>query len=140
MRSYDQNGNPVISTSVETLNEDGSFSLTNPCPAGTYDILFKVEGGLAVLSEDVQLVAGMNNLVTDPVVLGDVNNNNAINIVDISSVISIFGTQSGDITYNYLKDLNCDGVVNVVDISIVTSRLGMSGAQFTAPAPGTSPE
>ncbi|NEN25456.1 hypothetical protein G3O08_18350, partial [Cryomorpha ignava] len=132
LMKYDINGNQVISTFVETLNDDGSFALTNECPAGTYDILFKVDGGLAVLSEDVTLVPGLNILTTESVLLGDINNDNRVNLLDISALGAGFGSVTGNSNFNFLADLNCDGNIGIIDVSIINNRFGMIGDKFEA--------
>ena len=58
---------------------------------------------------------------------GDINNNNAINIVDLSVLNASYGFSSSSGNYNYLADLNCDGAVNIVDISILNAGFGMVG-------------
>ena len=54
------------------------------------------------------------------VLLGDLNFDQIINVVDIISIINII-TLSLD--YNYLADLNDDGIINVIDIIAVVNMI-----------------
>ena len=54
------------------------------------------------------------------VLLGDLNFDQIINVVDIISIVNII-TLSLD--YNYLADLNDDGIINVIDIIAVVNMI-----------------
>jgi hypothetical protein len=57
---------------------------------------------------------------------GNMNNDNEVNIVDVSIVALAFGTQRGDPKYNLKFDVNGDGKIDIVDISIVAIAFGKS--------------
>ncbi len=121
---------PMITT---TLNVGGGFAIdggANIAP-GTYSIWVKVAGTLAITTENVVLSAGINAFSVGPVVRGDVNNNNGINILDYSAMSLAFGTAVGNPNYNLLADLNCDGAINILDVSI----LGLGFPQAGDPLP-----
>ncbi len=114
-----------------TLSPSGTFVANSiDIPAGTYDILVKVQGALAILSEDVVLNGGANSLSTGPVVLGDLNGDNQINLFDISQFTVSFGSSVGEAAYSLLADFNCDGTVNLFDISSLNNGFGQSGDGF----------
>ncbi|NEN24792.1 hypothetical protein G3O08_14910 [Cryomorpha ignava] len=118
----------AIYTATTTLSTSGTFVINSiDIPAGTYDVLVKVQGALAVLSQDVVLSAGSNSLTTGPVVLGDINNNNVINVLDLSVFSASFLTTAGSPGYNFLADLNCDGVINIFDVSILGAGFNQTG-------------
>ena len=123
---------PTINT---TLNVGGGFAIgggANIAP-GTYSIWVKVAGALAITTENVVLSSGVNAFSVGPVVRGDVNNNNGINILDYSAMSLAFGTAVGNPNYNLLADLNCDGVINILDVSII--GLGFPQAGDPIPTP-----
>jgi len=111
-----------------TLNPDGSFALvgTDIIP-GTYDILVNVDGGLAKLLENVVISSGSNGITVSAIVLGDLNNNNVINVTDYSLLGAAFGSVTGDANFSFRADLNCNGAVNVTDLSILGLGFGQSG-------------
>ena len=88
----------------------------------------KVSGYLSAGLGNQTLVNGANNLNFGSLLPGDINNDNVVNIIDVSYVNSTFGKTSGQADFNPLADFNCDGVVNIIDISILNSSFGMSGA------------
>src|SRR5207245_11756483 len=57
-------------------------------------------------------------------VVGDVNGDGKVNIVDMSMVGSTFGSKLGDPRYNPAADLNQDGRIDISDMSIVGSNFG----------------
>lgn len=112
-----------------TLDPDGSFTL-NGSPdllPGTYSVLIKVDGALAKVKLSVSISAGTNSVSFSSLDMGDINNDNFINISDVSQLNASFGLSAGDTGYNQLADLNCDGTVNIVDISILNSGYGQQG-------------
>jgi len=57
-------------------------------------------------------------------VLGDLNGNNAVNIVDLLIVAQAFGSTPNDTDWNAVTDVNKDGNVNILDLNIVARRFG----------------
>ena len=115
-------------TTVVTLSSAGTFELSGlDILPGTYDILVTVDGALAKLTENIEINSGTNSFVSDPVILGDLNASNSINVADLSLVGTAFGSVSGDTNFNLLADLNCNGVVNVTDISLLGASFGLQG-------------
>src|SRR5437868_11742958 len=56
----------------------------------------------------------------NPNLPGDLNNDNSVNVTDLSILLSNYGTA------NSSADINTDGTVNVLDLSILLSHYGQS--------------
>lgn len=54
----------------------------------------------------------------------DLNDDGAVNILDISIVARAFGSKAGDPSWNELADLDKNSVVNIIDISMVAKDFG----------------
>jgi hypothetical protein len=70
-----------------------------------------VNGEITELGE-IQLVAG------------DINNDNEINIADVTLLASHYGALLGDANYSASADLNVDERINVQDLAILASHFG----------------
>jgi hypothetical protein len=72
----------------------------------------------------------IKSFASNPNLLGDLNNDNIVNVSDLSMLLSKYG--SNDAT----ADINSDGTVNIADLSILLSNYGKtySGSDSTAPA------
>lgn len=57
-------------------------------------------------------------------VVGDVNGDGVVNVIDLSIVSLSYGTFEGEPDYNPEADLNEDGVVDMRDLTIVAMHLG----------------
>jgi hypothetical protein len=57
---------------------------------------------------------------SNPNLPGDLNNDNVVNAIDLSTLLSNYGTS------NAAGDANSDGAVNAIDLSIVLSHYGQS--------------
>ena len=90
--------------------------------------------GVYQISGQVQAVPGEanigNNILQGPNFFvrmkGDVNGDCKVDIVDLASEGSSFGSTPGILRWNTNTDLNNDGVVNVVDLVLVASAFGQS--------------
>ena len=123
-------GTSVLLYSFETtIDSNGDFNLGNGIEEGNYNIYAKIDGSLAKAFINTALFPGDNTLSLGTFIFGDLNNNNTINLSDLSLQNVSFGAAEGESNYNYLADLNCDGSVTVVDISILISGFGLSGGQ-----------
>jgi hypothetical protein len=109
-----------------TVGASGSFSL--PVALGTFDIFVKVEGYLQEGIGNITISAPSgNNVAFGSLDGGDINNDNVVNILDVSSVNAAFGSSIGDSNYSELADFNCDGSVNILDVSGLNANFGNSG-------------
>ncbi len=124
--SFYEVGTDNMAFSYTTDMVDGSYSVDGVEP-GTWDIIVKVDGALANGFSSVEIATGANVLELGTVVLGDINNDNVVNILDVSLLNGSFGAGDGDPNYNALADMNCDGGVNIVDVSFVNAGFGQSG-------------
>ncbi|NEN23586.1 hypothetical protein G3O08_08740 [Cryomorpha ignava] len=126
--SFYQPGTSVLNLQFSgMMNDAGNFTVPD-LDLGSYDALIKVEGLLAKIINDFEVSAGGDELMLSGLIRGDINNNNSINIVDLSILNASYGFSSASPNYNHLADLNCDGAVNIVDISILNVGFGMVGA------------
>ncbi len=87
---------------------------------GVFLIIFAVIG-LIVL---IKTFAAPN-----PNLQGDLNNDNTVNITDLSILLSNYGTS------NSAADINTDGTVSILDLSILLSHYGQSYTGSTSSSP-----
>ena len=59
-------------------------------------------------------------------IVGDVNADGTVNVLELIMVDAAFGTQPGDDNYNMYADINRDGAINVLDMIFVSAHLGES--------------
>lgn len=86
------------------------------------------------ISARVSLAPGQTNSVNSTFVdgkvkvriLGDVNGDGKVNVLDLISVSIAFQTHPGDKNYNFYADLNRDKNINVLDMILVATHLGLS--------------
>lgn len=114
-----------FTTSIEG---DGTFELSDDIAAGNYDIYAKLDGFLAKGFYNVPISAGSNTLTMGSFKPGDLNNDNVVNILDVSLLNLSFGLSDGDSNFNYLADVNCNGYVNLIDVSILIIYFTQGGA------------
>lgn len=63
----------------------------------------------------------------------DLNFDGKVNILDISTAASAFGTVPGQNRWNMETDVNTDGKVNILDISNIAGKFGQSAPQWPLP-------
>ncbi len=56
------------------------------------------------------------NVASVRAITGDVNEDGFVDILDIAAAAGVFGTQTGDPTYNAAADINSDGLIDVFDL------------------------
>ena len=127
---YTPNTNTLVNNYPVIVFSNGTFQVPGLTP-GTYDVIVKVQGYLAKGTQDLVVGAGITQLALGVIINGDVNNNNVINLPDVSLVNASFGSTTSSGNYNPLADLNCSGSVNLSDVSLLNAGFGQSGA--TAP-------
>ena len=113
-------------TENATINSLGEFTVSSVDP-GNYDVLVKVNGALARIILAYDVGPGDNDLNVPNLKLGDMNGDNIVNIIDLSTLNLSYGLTSAQPLFNTLADLNCDGNVNILDISIFNVSFGMAG-------------
>jgi hypothetical protein len=76
-------------------------------------------------------------LSTDTIILGDMNLDGQINVVDIISIVAII--LDNDSEYNILADLNEDGIANILDIiqliNLILSKILAIPSSFKSESP-----
>jgi hypothetical protein len=85
---------------------------------GIFILIFAVIGGVALWRSFA---------APNPSLPGDLNNDNTVNVTDMSILLSNYGTA------NTTADINTDGTVNVLDMSILLSNYGKT---YTPPSSG----
>jgi hypothetical protein len=116
---------------------NGGFQLPN-LQIGSYTIRATYPGYLPSQKAGITVVAGgatTVNLATTSLRGGDVNGDNAINILDIGSIISKFGQAGVAVksasancsTTDEPADINDDGLVNISDLAIAAGNWGSVG-------------
>ena len=110
-----------------TTNNTGVFNITG-LTAGTYDIRIKNWTCLSELNTSVTLTTGNTTVVDFGTTReGDSNGDNNINILDISLLISAYGSSEGGPDWNPHCDFNRDGYVNILDAVALAGNFGESG-------------
>jgi len=107
----------------------GAYSL--PLREGIYDI--KVETARYLDSEKTGIevsAGGMTNLTSLTLKGGDVNDDDIVNILDLSFMGARYQCSSGDGCYDAMADPNDDGIVNILDLSMAGGNY-----QRTSPLP-----
>jgi len=98
----------------------GKFALSDIMP-GAYRVLVKNPHTLAFLAEGETLVPGVNMLSLGPLLEGDANNDNAIDILDFSLLRALYGSSDAR------ADFNQDGIVDIMDFSLFRQNFGRQG-------------
>jgi parallel beta-helix repeat protein len=65
-----------------------------------------------------------SEFLANTVLLGDLNLDSIINILDAISAASAFGSRAGDPGWNEQADINRDGVVNILDVITLANNFG----------------
>jgi parallel beta-helix repeat protein len=110
-----------------TTDAYGNFTIGSIDP-GTYDVGVKNWTSLSELNTSVTLTDGNTTVVNSSSLLeGDANNDDKVNILDLSALGSAFGTSAGGAGWNDKADFNRDGKVNILDLSALGSDYGLQG-------------
>ncbi len=75
----------------------------------------------------VALLLGAGALAARPAsaaLIGDVNGDCQVNLLDLSLVASRYGYSIGSLLYSPRYDLNHDGIINIFDVQIVAGHIG----------------
>ena len=76
------------------------------------------------LEDHIEVAALTVMRISPSLLLTDLNKDGTVNILDISIIASVFGTQEGDENYDSIADLDKNGEVNIIDISMVAVDYG----------------
>lgn len=121
---YDEN--EIETQTVTDLTPESSLNLTF-----TWDTTSVSKGNYTIKAYAHPIVGEVlveNNLLIDgwikETILGDVNGDGKVNILDISLVAVSFRAEPGDPKWNPNADINNDNIVNILDISNVAKEFG----------------
>ena len=141
-----------------TARSDGSYQLIG-VPAGRWELVAKPSSFLRGQYYDpetsrraLQVVAGdalqdidiWNRYQMSELLGGDVDDDNRINIVDLTLLSNAFGTGKGDVGYLSNADMDGSGQIGVADFAILAQNFGEIGipptnAEIPPPAAPTLP-
>lgn len=121
-------GSTRLATFNTTTSSSGAFTvmLTGVTPGATR-IVVKPQQALAS-ARDIQATGGNLSVDFGSLRLGDVNNDNIVNLSDFSVLASTFNTASGQPTFDPRADLNIDTIVSLPDFSILAANYNATGA------------
>ncbi len=110
---------------VTSFAGNGSFAID--LPLDRYFLVVKREQYLTrTLQVDLQeknpLDLGLIRLQA-----GDLNNDNKIDLTDLTLLSLAYQTKPGDYNWNPLADLNGDGFINMIDLTVLTQNYGTTG-------------
>jgi len=150
---------PALEGIQITPKPDGTYTI-NGIPTGTWELVAKAPSYIrgqymskAVGSNSYMLRVVPGDKLQDINIYsqdgksqrltgGDVDNDNRINIADLSTLMTVFGTVEGSEVFDEDADINNDGKVNLSDFSILARNFGKLGVPPTAssgPPPAAAP-
>ncbi len=104
----------------------------------TFDFLWNTTGETPchnyIIKCQADAVPGETNLQDNTYVagtvhvkmIGDVDGNGKVNILDIAAIAVSFLSKSGQTKYYLNRDLNRDGIINIVDVALAAQNFGKS--------------
>jgi hypothetical protein len=113
-------------TKLNIKTHKGSTSFGNP----TFTLLKSPNGRNAIVvtyylfSEGAEIREAGPLIFYKELLVGDLNDDGTVNILDISIVAVAFGTKEGDDRYDPIADLDGNKQINILDISIVALDYG----------------
>ena len=107
----------------ESVNLAFEWNTSGLTPCHTYIVRCQADPVLGETSvEDNTYVTGNVHIK----MIGDVDGNGKINIIDIAQIATSFASKVGDSRYRLGRDLNRDGIINILDISLAAQNFGKS--------------
>ena len=108
------------------INADGTFHIVG-APPGDWDIHIKLDSYLGIVV-GVDNNNGIVRGVVGYVPAGDSNNDNFVDVLDLATLITAFGTDTTMPEYDKTADFNSDEYVDVLDLSLLINNFGGEGA------------
>jgi len=119
--TFEITGNgPTVPIDSSALSSNGS--------GGAYSLSFKLPE-TAKVGEYFVMAGGRYNAAAITTfdyfwLHTDVNRDGVVNIVDVTSVASLFGSKAGELRYKQFADVNSDSIINILDVSNVARDFG----------------
>lgn len=120
---------------VKILNADGSVQAEAETEAGNFEIPNVPDGAYKVyitkqshLPAQTAMTVSGKDVQLEPVRLlaGDINQDNKIDITDLTNLIEVFGKGEGSEGFRAGPDLNESGTVDISDLSALIENFGKS--------------
>lgn len=108
-----------------TSSEDGQFQIDG-LPGGNYQVTVESLTSLRQAAS-VQISGERTDVDFGQLVEGDAFNDNAINVLDFSSVARGFGACSDDSRFVLTADFNQDSCIDGADLSLLKKNFGLQG-------------
>jgi len=121
------NDTTALSTQTVLTNFDGSFSVSFLGTPGVYDVTAKTPGFLRGIAEDVTLPATGVTFTPSPLLGGNCNDDNAVDIADFSLLSAAFGSSTGAPNFNPNCDFDGDNAISLSDFAILAGNFGTLG-------------
>ncbi len=116
----------AASTLVSTvLDAGGNYTLNGLAP-DTYDVAIKGAKWLQKVVTGVNANAPVTGL-NATLLAGDVNNNNNVDVDDLTLLLNVYNSTLGDGTYTDAADLTCNGLVDVDDLTVLLNNYNVRG-------------
>jgi hypothetical protein len=122
-------GNPTPVVSYNTTTDQSGQFVIEGVPQGTYNITVKNPHTLKKAFLGKVIVAGNNTLVCGTLREGDANNDNAIDLLDFSILLSTYNKAIGEIGYDPRADFNSDDAVDLLDFSLLLPNYNQEGEE-----------
>ncbi|NLS76779.1 MAG: hypothetical protein GXY76_05910 [Chloroflexi bacterium] len=126
VRFYQPGTETLLSTYSTATDPLGRLALVS-LPPGLYDISLKGLHTLGQRQLGVSIELGETVVDWGPLPEGDVNNDNAANVLDASLLSLSFGQSQGAPGYDPQADLNQDGLVGAADAALLAASFGLHG-------------
>ncbi len=109
---------------VTSMDREGKFS--KKLPLGSYKLVAKRPQHLTAVTTFDLLEKGRLALPPLLLYLGDINNDNRIDLNDLALLSLAYGTSAGDEHWDPRADLNGNGRIDAADLNILTRNYGKS--------------
>ena len=126
VKFYEPGTSNLLHTREVGFNSSEAYVLFNP-PIGIFDVFIKPFGSLQESYSQVEILEGLNSFALPALTMGDLDNSNTINILDVSILLSSFNSTVGTPQFNILADFNCTGSINITDFSILAINYNQTG-------------
>ncbi|MBC7527369.1 MAG: proprotein convertase P-domain-containing protein [Chthonomonadaceae bacterium] len=120
-----EGGSPLLFT--QTLTASGNYAFTG-IPAGTYTLAAKGSKWLRATTS-IDLTRNLTNASGLTLLVGDINGDNSIDFGDLSQMLQVYNSISGDRLYVLADDLNEDGGIDFGDLSLLLQNYNALGAE-----------